>query len=438
MNLIKESSRTYLKGIVIFIIGAALMIPTALVKDLIRERQHLKQQVQHEVADSWGKSQLVTGPILVLPFEKHRLNSDNESWYSDEMFVVMPDDVQMDINVKNHERKRSLYEVQLFEAACQATGQFTIPQEYLDYGEKGRLKWDEAYIAIGLADVTAITGKPTFKIDEKSYPIKTGTKVFNRLTSGLSVTHLNLDKTSQSFDFLLDMNFKGSEQLSFHPVGTSTVVNMQSDWHSPGFVGNFTTAKHDIRDDGFTAKWEVNEFNRNFPNYWHSDLYNFKDQWFGVNLVQPVDDYQKNMRSAKYALLIISLSFLLFFFFEMLSDAKMHPIQYGLIGLSLVVFYSLLLSITEQFGFDIAYWISALATIFLIVIYCAYIFKSRKQLMFLFFILFGLYGYIYTILQLEDFALLVGSVGLFFILASIMIITRKVNFYELSKPLEKV
>ncbi len=434
MNLLKESSRTYLKGIIIFIIGAALMIPTALVKELIRERQQLKSQVEHEVAESWGKSQLVTGPILVLPYEKHRVNSSNESWYTEETFLVMPDEVQMDVKVKNHQRKRSLYEIQLFEANCSASGRFTIPEAYIEMGKKDRLKWEEAYIAIGLADVTAITGKPTFSIEKSNYPIKTGTKVFNRLTSGLSVTHLHLDNNSESFNYTFNMSFRGSEQLSFHPVGKSTLVTIDSDWHSPGFVGNFTTSKHDIKPDGFNAKWEVNEFNRNFPNYWSGDQYNFKDQWFGVNLVQPVDDYQKNMRSAKYALLIISLSFLLFFFFEVLSSSKMHPIQYGLIGLALVVFYSLLLSMSEQFGFDLAYWLSAGATIVLIIIYCAYIFKNRRQLVFLTCILISLYGYIYTILQLEDYALLVGSIGLFLILASIMIITRKVNFYALNKP----
>lgn len=408
-----------------------MMIPTAFIKDLIRERQGLKMQVNHEVRDSWGHPQLITGPVMVLPYQKAKTDSKGDTYYVSETYILMPENLDIRTQTENQTRQRSIYEIQLYEATNTIQGHFTFPDEIKTLIQEKIMDPTDFYISLGVSDVTAISGTPSFSLYDQEVPISTGTKVFEKVTKGLSVKELPFKDLDKDIPFAIKLRVKGSEQLAFHPVGKRTQVEINANWPSPGFVGNFTTQEHTITNEGFNARWEVNEFNRNFPGFWKGNSYNFTDQWFGVNLVNPVDDYQKNMRSVKYALLIIGLSFLLFFFFELITGAKMHPIQYVLVGFALVIFYCLLLSLSEQLGFDLAYLISSVATLILILFYCSYILVNKRQVGILGAVMLGLYIYIYIILQMEDYALLVGSIGLFAILSGIMYITRRINYYEL-------
>lgn len=151
---------------------------------------------------------------------------------------------------------------------------------------------------------------------------------------------------------------------------------------------------------------------------------------FGFDLFMPNDHYQQSMRSAKYAIMFISLTFMVFFFMETINKKRIHPIQYILVGLALSIFFVLILSLSEFIGFNAAYGVGALATTLLITIYSSSILTSSKLTAFLFGLLTVMYGFIYTILQLEDTALLVGSIGLFIILATVMIWSRKVDWYR--------
>jgi len=214
---------------------------------------------------------------------------------------------------------------------------------------------------------------------------------------------------------------------------------MSSDWPSPGFVGKVLADNHDITDKGFSANWKVSEYSRSVPSIWSDDQYRVGNgnRSFGVELIQPVDQYQQNMRSAKYALLIISLSFVAFFFFEVMYRKKVHPVQYTFIGLSLSIFYYLLLSISEHLGFDMAYMIASTSIIALILGYSKSILKSSKSLWILGLILILLYSYIFILLQLEEYALIAGSIGLFSILAMIMYMSRNVDWYNMGKSNSK-
>lgn len=205
---------------------------------------------------------------------------------------------------------------------------------------------------------------------------------------------------------------------------------MAGAWKSPSFIGNFSP-EHTITDEGFEASWSILRFNRNIPDMW-TDNYvdSFYDSSFGVNLVDPVDHYQQNMRSAKYAIMFIALTFVVFFFVEILTRTRIHPIQYLLVGIALILFYSLLLSISEQINFAAAYLIASVAIIGLITAYTHSIFKNKTQTGALALFLFILYLFLYVILQLEDVALLIGSIGLFIILAVIMYFSRKINWYK--------
>ena len=205
---------------------------------------------------------------------------------------------------------------------------------------------------------------------------------------------------------------------------------MTSSWKDPSFTGSFLPKERKIGSDGFKASWEILHFNRNYPQSWTTANYKIDESKFGVNLLVAADHYQKSLRTSKYAILIITLSFLMFFLIEVTQKLKIHAFQYILIGLALLIFYTLLLSISEHLGFNLAYWISCLSVIGLISFYSSTVLSNKRLSYLLAGSLSMIYGFIFIIIQIETYALLVGSIGLFFILALTMYFTRKISWYR--------
>ena len=223
----------------------------------------------------------------------------------------------------------------------------------------------------------------------------------------------------------------GSDGLFFIPVGKETKVELSSPWSNPSFTGSFLPNERQIDSDGFTAEWKILHLNRNFPQQWKGAHYKIDHSFFGVKLRLAVDDYQKIMRTAKYAIMFITLTFLTFFMIELLGKKVIHPIQYILIGFALLIFYTLLLSISEYLTFKFAYLLAGAAIILLISLYTKTVLNSTLQTITIAGVLVLLYGYLYVILQLQDFALLMGSIGLFIVLAVVMYLTRKVDWFTI-------
>jgi inner membrane protein len=188
--------------------------------------------------------------------------------------------------------------------------------------------------------------------------------------------------------------------------------------------------KRVVNESGFNSEWKILHLNRNFPQQWNADI-SLKSATFGVDLITPNDSYQKSDRSIKYAILIIALTFMAFFFIEILNQKKVHPFQYILIGLALCIFYTLLISISEFVSFNAAYWIATTMTMILVFLYSRSIFQNFKLASIVSSVMLILYGFIFTIIQLEDSALLIGSVGLFSILAVVMYISRRIDWYSI-------
>jgi inner membrane protein len=238
--------------------------------------------------------------------------------------------------------------------------------------------------------------------------------------------------SSQAFpgNFQFTLNLKGSESLNFAPLGESTEVTLHSAWNDPGFAGSFLPAEHTIKNDGFSASWKVLDFNRNFPQQWKNNDYRLTDADFGVKLVNVADHYQKSSRAAKYGILVILFVFLSFFLNEIITKQKVHPFQYILVGFAVLVFYLLLLSISEQLGFNLAYLISALSVLIMILLYSRTFLKKWLHAIIQTLILAFSFGFIFVLMQLETYALLGGSIGLFVVLALTMFVTRKINWYS--------
>jgi inner membrane protein len=218
--------------------------------------------------------------------------------------------------------------------------------------------------------------------------------------------------------------------LKFVPVGKTTDIEISSVWNTPSFTGAFLPDERQINDSGFVAKWNILQLNRNFPQTWVNNKYNIEESAFGVNLLLPVDQYQKSMRSAKYAIMFIALTFIIFLFVEILNKKRIHPVQYILVSFGLLLFYTLLLSLAEHIGFNLAYVISGAAIVGLITSYSQSIFKKTKLTLIMGGALSFLYIFLFVVLQLQDFALILGSIGLFIILAIIMYLSRKIDCYS--------
>ena len=222
----------------------------------------------------------------------------------------------------------------------------------------------------------------------------------------------------------------GSKHLYFTPVGKTTRVHINSNWNSPSFTGSYLPDSREITDSGFVANWQVLHLNRNYPQVWKHEIYPLNSSNFGVDLLFPVDEYQKSYRSTKYAIMFISLTFIIFLFIEIINKRRVHPVQYLMVSAGMLIFYTLLLSLSEQFGFNIAYLISSFAVVSLTTYYTYIIFKSGKLTGLAGTVIGLLYVFLFTILQIQEYSLLLGSIGLFLILALVMYLSRKVDWYQ--------
>jgi inner membrane protein len=299
--------------------------------------------------------------------------------------------------------------------------------------DKNNVIWEDAFISLGLSDLRSIQENISIKWGGKSYFFNPGVAsrdvIQNGISTPIKINHEDSVRTNTAFS--LDLNFNGSSSLNFIPLGKFTKVNIKSNWKNPSFIGSFLPDKRQINSDGFVANWEVLHLNRSYPQKFKGAMEGIQESSFGVNLIVPVDEYQKSMRSAKYAVIFITLTFLIFFFVQILNGVKIHPIQYIIVGLALCVFYTLLIALSEHIAFKYSYFISSVSIISLITLYAKSIFNSNKLTALIGLILLALYLFIYSLIQMEDYALLMGSIGLFIVLATIMYLSRKIDWYAI-------
>jgi len=369
----------YLKIGFILLLILLLMIPNFLIQDLIRERQYLDFEVKKEIASNWGPSQNITGPILSIPYTIE-VEFDEKKKQVQHTLRLVPQDIDIDVDLKTEERKKGIYKAILYNADHKIDGTFKLP-DITDFGNYVKeIHWDRAIVDVGFSSAASLDDIVQLKWNNDTYKMESGASDPSLFLSGIH-TNVNIDTLKGEYKFSTNLGINGSESINYLPIASNTSVKMKSTWNSPGFNGLPSPQTREISDDGFTAEWKATEYNRTFKNMWKNNEVRLSDNsaLFGVELVQTVGHYQKNMRSAKYALLILSLSFLVFFFFEILKGSKIHPVQYIFIGLALSVFYILLLSFSEHVGFNIAYIIASFATIGLISWYSKFLLKQGSK-----------------------------------------------------------
>jgi inner membrane protein len=429
-SIIKNS--VMLKLVTIMILTLLLLIPASMVESLIQERKALNEQATQEVSAKWAERQQVNGPILSIPVV-YEYAKDGNTTTIVKYWNILPDQLKVAGEIAPERLKRGIYEVVVYKSKIQVSGEFLLDEKPPLTNLK-EIQYENAFLTIGISDLRGIKNQIALKWNGANYGVTPGSKLEELVYSGVTVTLPNLESSLEKpilFDFSIDL--QGSGGLSFVPLGNHTEVNLVSIWSAPSFNGNFLPDNREVNEDGFNASWSILQLNRNFPQSWlgNENMEKIQDASFGVELLLPLDDYQKSMRSAKYAIMTIALTFLIFFLVEILNGRKIHPFQYALVGFGLCLFYTLLMSISEHTSFNIAYGIAAFSIVAMITLYAASIFKSPKLTLLLMATISGIYGFLFVTLQLSDYALLLGSAGLTFILGLTMYFTRNINWYKL-------
>ena len=421
-----------LKGIAVTFVALVMLIPLNMLRGLVAERTQMREQSVELVSRGWGGQQLVGGPVLAVPvtWTDSQRKVVTRDWY------VLPDTATADValRVEKEPRKLGVYEVPVYVAAINLKARFDVTREIsrLTAGD-GSLQVQLARARL-LLPISDPRGVRIVKVSAdqiaagglepaRGFPIPV-------LAAPLAA---NAGSEVELREFAVTLELAGTQSLRFLPLARSMRVRMAGNWQHPGFTSGFLPVTRESGSTGFKARWQVLDLNRTYGARWFegdASAQDLEHSAFGVDLVQPVDLYQQVNRAVKYAGLFIGLSLLTLFLFEHLSSQALHPIQYGLMGLALSVFYLLVLALAEHIGFTPAYVLAAAALCALIGVYLAGALNSGKAGIVAGGIFAAVYGLLYTLVTSEDYALLAGALSLFALLATLMVLTRKLDWYR--------
>lgn len=420
----------FIKSVLVGFLILVLLIPTAFIVELVRERQDRQREVIAEVSSKWATAQIVSGPFLLIPYHEKIIDDKGKVILVKRMMHYLPETENVNGQLFPEERHRSIFKIILYKSDLTISGKF-LPVQLAEIGvDPADVLWNEVRLCLGISDNRGIAEALSLKWNGQTASMDPGFPSTDIASSGVSSLLVNAAALKDSaHTYELKLKLKGSERLYFTPLGKQTNVQLQSTWPDPAFDGKFLPTQSTVTDKGFTASWNILHFTRDIPQLWKDEKQHIDSTAFGVELLQGIDSYSKTMRTVKYAILFIALTFFLYFFIEILKKRSVHPLQYVLVGLALCIFYTLLLSVSEYTGFNLAYLISSVATIGLITSYTYSIFKQVGIALALLVFLSSLYGFIYILIQLQDGALLFGSIGLFILLAIVMYYSKKIDWY---------
>lgn len=437
-----------------------LIIPSAWIQELIRERQSRAEGALAEMSDKWAGSQTLSGPVLVIPYVKREtvntLNKEPEIKETEEKAFFLPESFRVDGELTPTYLHRGMFDAVVYRAALQMNADFSSP----DFSALGisetDVQWDKAQLVCSLSDMAGLGSRPVITVDNDTlsaeptsdigFPVtrylkqsESSDDAYDEKELRASTEYVTLGlyaplhwKTAEDFNGKVSMNLavKGSQRLNFVPVGKSTSVHLKGPWGNPSFDGQFIPETRVVDESSFTAQWNVSHFNRPFSQQWKGLSAALTQTDFGLRLLVPVEQYQKSMRTAKYSHLIVILTFVALFLLELTQKLRIHAFQYTLIGAALVIYYTLLLSFSEQVGYTWAYVIATVATVALIAMYASSFLKQFRLVVLLTTLMSVYYTFIYVIMVQQDYALLLGSIGLFVVVAALMYFSRNISWYK--------
>ncbi|NGM67159.1 cell envelope integrity protein CreD [Sphingobacterium sp. SGR-19] len=460
-------------GIILFLV-LLLLIPMESVKDLIRERKNRDQAVSNEIASKWGNTQVVSGPIIGIPYTySYNVNTTDEKGEikaekhveKDYVFLVSKT-LDVKSTVEPTYLKRGIYQTVVYNATIALRGEFDeIDLAKLDLNPED-LSWENAKVFIGLSDLKGIKAIPKLSMGQDEVEFEVGNADVS-LFEQTMVANVDLSDRSTKNEFAINLDIRGSRNLTVFPTSNETSIIVSGIWDNPSFNGGFLPEDRTISEQDFTAKWRIPSFSRKFPQQWKGargrmyQITNYEitdvdypvvaipepsvsssgtnvqlsteQDMVQVNFLESVNNYQKTTRVAKYGILVVLLTFTSLFFTEVIKKQRVHIVQYVLIGCAMVLFYSLLLALSEHTGFNWGYLIAAIATIMLISSFIFGITKDKKIAFIFSGILSAFYIFIFSLMQLQDYSLIVGTIGVFVILALLMRLSTRVNWYQFEK-----
>ncbi|HVS03907.1 MAG TPA: cell envelope integrity protein CreD [Thermoanaerobaculia bacterium] len=415
-----------------------LLLPVARVTSLVRERQARGAEVRREIASSWGEAQALIGPVLTVPIRLGPIPAKEGPIYRRDLLHLLPEDLRWQGTLAPHELYRGIFEVIVYEGSLRAEGSFRLPRATDLPDGVFAVDWDQAALALGLSDSRGIQERLALRWAGSPLAFLPGTGDAGFLEQGVHAPLPALAPAGDAIPFLLEVDLRGTESLSLAPLGQLTRVDLASTWPDPSFGGAFLPDRRRIGEDGFAASWAVPWFGRSFPQQWRRGEHLDEEvrrtllgAAFGVSLARPANGYLQTERSVKYAALFLVLTFTTCFLFELLSPVRLHPLQYLLVGAALCLFYLLLLALSEHFGFAAAYLAASFAIVTLVAGYARSVLASRRRAAVLGACLSALYGYLFALLRAQDYALILGTIGLFAALAAVMFLTRRLDWYTL-------
>lgn len=415
----------------IALITLILMIPLAIIAELVNDRSATREETLSEIGNEWSGKQTLLGPVLVVPYSSSEYVSGTtgEPLTTVRYAFFLPNTLAITGTVEPEIRYRGIYQTILYSADLTISGDFSEADFSRWSINEDNIRWQEAFIAFGITDMRGVKEEVLMNWSDSMLTFESGMQEANILApAGISTPVMAQQPNEFSFNLQLD----GNDELMFIPVGKTTRIDLSSSWPSPSFRGAFLPDQRTISDSGFSAVWQVLDLNRAFAQSWRGETEALlMDAAFGVSLYPPVDQYRKTQRSTRYGFLLIGLTLLAFFLTEMRIGLRAHPFQYILVGLDLCLFFLMLLALGEHMAFNHAYILSGIATIGLAALYAGSIYRSRGVGLLTAGILTILYTFIFLLLQLQNYALLAGSIGLFLLLSLTMYLTR--NFATLSR-----
>jgi inner membrane protein len=433
MTLLAQLQASVLgKVLFIGVLILTLLVPLTMIESLIAERAQRYQGARAEIARNWGQAQTIGGPIFVLPY-RYKTQSFGQSIKGSDELYVLPEDLAIDGDATVETLKRGIYEVPVYSADLRITGRISVPDLSTRYDDL-EILWDRAEIALPVSDARSIRERVELASDGAATAFESGAPRVAGFGPLLVARYAELGRGALSapLPFSVRIKLGGTGSLSFLPLGDMTQVSLKSNWPSPSFSGAYLPEQREVTGDGFTASWRVLAVGRNFPSSWRrSDGAVEVSSTFGAQLAVPVGVHDAALRSAKYGVLLIGLTFAAYFLFELFAPLRLHALQYLLIGCANCVFYLLLLALAEHAGFGVAYLASAAASTLLIVAYTAAVLRSARRAVPIAALLGATYSYLYVTVRAEAYALLLGALGTFAALAAFMYATRRVDWHRL-------
>jgi inner membrane protein len=421
-----------LKTLLIGALALLLMVPVAMIRDLVSERQARRNEAVTGIAEGWGKRQTLSGPYIAVPYERQWTEVKQETVEGklretrierkESRFLHLPaQSVEWSVAADISEKARGIYKARLYSAAVQARGTIPIPGRGGLEDGTSRYKWGSPRLVLGIADPLGIRAAPDALIDGRRYAFAPGTGDA-ALPGGVHapLTDQSLG-SARTLEFSFSLELAGSEAFALAPTGAYTTVSMRADWPHPSFQGRYLPVKHEVTAQGFTASWKVSRF-----------AASGEKQEISVSFIEPAGLYQQLERASKYGFLFIGLTAGAFMLFELVRRLAIHPIQYALVGLALAMFFLLLTALSEHIDFALAYVIATVACVGLITAYLMRVLKSTRFGLAFGAALSSLYAMLYALLKAEDYALLGGALMLFGLLAAVMLATRRVDWYGLT------